>query len=89
MSAGAAIRDHMKAPRLLVAQRNGCAVDPDLERVAAERPAQEHELGAFDEPEHHQALDGGIRGLDRFDPGAVTGLEIGNCQTSTPREARK
>jgi hypothetical protein len=79
----------MKAPRLLVAQRNGCAVDPDLERVAAERPAQEHELGTFDEAEHHQPLDGGIGGFDRFDTGAITGLEIRKCQTSTPRTARK
>jgi hypothetical protein len=79
----------MKAPRLLVAQRDCGAIDPDLERVTAQRSAQEHELGAFDEAEHHQPLDGGIRGLDRFDTGAVTRLEIGKCQTSTPREARK
>jgi hypothetical protein len=89
VSAGAAIRHHPKSARLLVAQRDRGAVDPDLERVAAERPAQEQDLGPFDETEHHQALNGGIGGLDRFDPGTITGLEIRKCQTSAPRQARK
>jgi hypothetical protein len=79
----------VEPPRLLVAQRNRGAVDADLDRVAAERPAQEHDLGPFDEAEHHQPLNGGIGGLDGFDTGAITGLEIRECQTSTPRQARK
>jgi hypothetical protein len=76
----------MESARLLVAQRDRGTVDPDLERVAAERPAQEHDLGPFDEAEHHQPLDGGIGGLDRFDAGTITGLEVRECQTSAPRE---
>ena len=77
----ARVRHHVESARLLVAQRNRGTVDANLERVAAERPAQEHNLGPFDEAEHHQALNGGIGGVDRFDPGAITGLEIGECQT--------
>jgi hypothetical protein len=79
----------MKSPRLLLAQRDRSPVDPDLERVAAERTAQKHDLGAFDEAEHHEPLDGGVRGLDRFDPSAIAGLEVSKCQTSTPRQRRK
>jgi hypothetical protein len=79
----------VESPRLLVAQRDRGTVDPDLERVAAERPAQEHDLGPFDEAEHHQPLNRGIGGLDRFDTGTITGLEIRKCQTSAPRQARK
>jgi hypothetical protein len=72
---------HVEAPRLLFAERDRGAVDPDLEWVAAERPLQEGELGAFDETEHHQTLDGGIGGLDRFDADVIAGLEIRKCQT--------
>lgn len=79
----------MEPARLLVAQRDRGAVDSDLERVATERPTQEQDLGPFDEAEHHQALNGGIGGLDRFDPSTITGLEIGECQTWAPRQARK
>ena len=79
----------MKAARLLFAQRDRSAVNPDLEWIAAERPAQEHDLGAFDEAEHHQPLNGRIGGLDRFDTGSITGLEVRKCQTTTPRQARK
>ncbi|HEX7237387.1 MAG TPA: hypothetical protein VF405_10535 [Gammaproteobacteria bacterium] len=76
----------MKAARLLLAQRDRSPVNPDLERVASERSAQEHDLGSFDEAEHHQPLDGRIGGLDRFDTGTITGLEVRKCQTSTPRK---
>jgi hypothetical protein len=34
-------------------------------------------------------LNGGIGGLDRFDTGAITGLQIRECQTSAPRQACK
>jgi hypothetical protein len=80
---------HLKSPGLLVAQRDRGAIDPDLEGVAPERSAQESELGPLDEAENHQPLDGWIGGLDRFDSGAITGLEIRKCQTSTPRQGRK
>ena len=79
----------MESPRLLVTQRDRSTVDADLERVASERPAHELDLGPFDEAEHHQSLDGGIRGFDRFDTGAVAGLQISKRQTSTPRQRRK
>jgi hypothetical protein len=79
----------VESPRLLLAQRDGGTVDADLERVASERPAHEEDLGPFDEAEHHQPLDGWIRGLDRFDTGAITGLQIRECQGSAPRQARK
>jgi hypothetical protein len=79
----------MKAPGLVRAQRDRGAVEANLERIATERAAQEYELGAFDEAEHHQPLHGRIRSLDRLDPGAVTGLEIRKCQASTPRKLRK
>jgi hypothetical protein len=85
----ARVRHHVESPRLLVAQRDGRAVDADLERVASERPAHELDLGPFDEAEHHQPLDSGIGGFDRFDTGTITGLEIRKCQTSAPRQARK
>ena len=86
---GAGVAHHVESPRLLVAQRDRGTVDPNLERVASERPAHEHDLGPFDEAEHHQPLDGGICGFDRFDKGAIAGLEISKCQTSTPRPRRK
>jgi hypothetical protein len=79
----------VKAPGLRIAQRDRGTVNPDFERVAAERPAQERELGALDQAEHHQPLDGWIGGLDRFDTGAITGLEIRKCQTWAPRYMRK
>jgi hypothetical protein len=76
---------HVKAARLLFAQRDCGAVNPNLERIAAERPTQEHDLGPFDEAEHHQPLNGRIGSLDRFDTGTITGLEVRKCQTTTPR----
>jgi hypothetical protein len=79
----------VESARLLVAQRDCGTVNSNLERVATERPTQEQDLGPFDEAEHHQALNGGIGGLDRFDPSTITGLEIRECQTWTPRQARK
>jgi hypothetical protein len=79
----------VKAPCLLVTERDRCTVDADLERVAAERTAQEHDLGSFDEAEHHQPLDGRVGSLDRFDPGSITGLQVRECQTLAPRQARK
>ena len=88
-SIGARGRHDVEPARLLVAQRDRGSVNPDLERVASERPAHEHDLRPLDEAEHHQALNGGIGGLDRFDTGAITGLEIRECQTSAPRQARK
>jgi hypothetical protein len=83
------MRHHVKSARLLGAQGDRGAVEPDLERVAAQGSAQERELGAFDEAEHHQALDGRIGGLDRFDADAITGLEVGKCQTAAPWLRRK
>jgi hypothetical protein len=79
----------VETARLLVAQRDRGTVDANLERVAAERPAQEQDLGPFDEAEHHQALNGWIGSLDRFDPSTITWLEIRECQTWAPRPARK
>jgi hypothetical protein len=79
-----AIRHNFESPRLLVAQRYRGAVDADLEGVAPEGPAQEHELGPFDEAKHHQALDSGIGGVDRFDTRTITRLEIRECQTRAP-----
>ena len=64
----------MESPGLLVTQGDGGAIDSDLERIPAERTAQESELRPLDESEHHQPLDGGIGGLDRFDTSAITGL---------------
>jgi hypothetical protein len=64
----------VESPGLLVAQGDGGAIDSDLERIPAERTAQESELRPLDETEHHQALDGGIGGLDRLDASAITGL---------------
>jgi hypothetical protein len=79
----------VESARLLFAQRERGPVDPDLERVAPERPPQEHDLGPFDEAEHHQPLNGRIGSLDRFDTGTITGLEVSKCQTTSPRQARK
>jgi hypothetical protein len=89
ISAGAAIRHHVETPRLLRAQRNRGAVDPHFQRIPAERAAQERELGTFDEAEHHQSLHRGIDGVDRFDTGAITGVEIRESQKSAPRQRRK
>jgi hypothetical protein len=80
---------HLKAACLLYAQRDRCAVQPYLERVATERPAHERELGPFDQSQHHQPLDGRIGGVDRLDTGYITGFEVRECQTSAPRQARK
>jgi hypothetical protein len=80
---------HVESARLLVAQGDRGPVDSDLERVAAERPAQKRELGPLDEAENHQPLDRGIGSVDRFDTGTITGLEIRECQTWAPRWARK
>jgi hypothetical protein len=80
---------HVKTPGLLVAQRDRRAVDAHLDGIPTERAAQKRELGPFDKTEHHQPLDGRIFGLDRFDAGAITGLEIGKCQTRAPWVARK
>jgi len=75
----------MESPGLLITQGDGGAIDSDLERIPAERTAQEGELRPLDETEHHQPLDGGIGGFDRFDASAITGLQIRECQTSAPR----
>jgi hypothetical protein len=73
-SAGAAITHHVESAGLLVAQRDCGAVDAHFEGVTSERAAQKGELRALDEAEHHQALDGRIGGLNRFDTGTITGL---------------
>ena len=71
-------------------QRDRGAIDPKLERIAAERAAQERELRALDEAEHHQPLHGGVRGLDRLDTRAITGFQIGQRQTvGSARRMRK
>jgi hypothetical protein len=74
---------------LLDAQRDGGAVEANLEWIATERPADERELGPFDQSQDHQPLDGRIGGVDRLDTGNVTGFEVGQCQTSAPRQRRK
>jgi hypothetical protein len=83
------MRHHVKATRLRLAQRDGSAIDADLEGIAPERSAQEGELGPLDEAEDHQPLDGRVGGLDRFDTGAITGLQVRKCQGLAPRQARK
>jgi hypothetical protein len=80
---------HLKSACLLVTQRDGCAVKANFEWIAAQRPADERELGPFDQAQNHQPLDGGIGGVDRLDTGNITGFQIGKCQTSAPRQARK
>jgi hypothetical protein len=74
------MRHHVKTASLLVAQRDGSTVDAYLEGIAPEGTAQESELGPFDEAENHQPLDGRVGGLDRFDKGAITWLQIRECQ---------
>lgn len=64
----------MKALRLGAAQGDRGAVDPKLERVAAERAAQERDFRTLDETEHHQALHRGISGLDRIDADSIARL---------------
>jgi hypothetical protein len=81
--------NHAEVTRLLLAQRDRRTIELELERIAAERPTHKRELGAFDEAEHHQALDGGIGRLDGFDADAITGFEIGKCQTAAPALRRK
>jgi hypothetical protein len=70
------MRYHVELAGLLDAQRDSRAVEANLERVAAQRPAHEGELGPFDEAQYHQALDGGIGGIDRVDTGRFTRFEI-------------
>jgi hypothetical protein len=79
-SAGAAIGHHVKPLGLFLAQRDRRAVDPHLERIPAQRAPQERQLGPFHETEHHEPLDGGIRGFDGLDSGSITGHEIRECQ---------
>jgi hypothetical protein len=80
---------HVKSACLLGAQGDGRAVQANLEGVPAQRPAHEGELGPFDEPQDHQPLNGRVRGVDRLDPGGITGFQVRECQTAAPREARK
>jgi hypothetical protein len=75
-------------PRLLASQRDRGAVDPKLERIAAQRAAQKREFRTLDEAEHHEALDGGILGVDRLDASAITGLQVRQRQSSLPLDCR-
>jgi hypothetical protein len=70
--------------RLLAAQRDRGAIDSKLERIAAQGRTEKRELRALDEAEHHQALDGGILGIDRLDANAITGLEVRQRQRQAP-----
>jgi hypothetical protein len=83
------MRHHVKTASLLVAQRDRGTVDANLEGISPERSAQEGELGPFDEAENHQPLNGRVGGLDRFDKGAITGLQIRECQGWAPHEPGK
>lgn len=78
----------MKAPSLLASQRDRCAVDPKLERVAPEGAPEKGELRTLYEPKHHQALYGGVLGIDGLDADEVTRLQIGQRQSSLPRDCR-
>ena len=69
------LRD-VEMPRLLPPERNRGAIDPKLERIPAERAAEERELRTLDEAEHHEALDGWILGIDRDDANEITSLQI-------------
>jgi hypothetical protein len=60
-------------PSLLAPQRDRRAVDTKLERIAAERAPEVPELGALNEAEHHEPLNGGPFGIDRLDPHDITG----------------
>jgi hypothetical protein len=64
----------VKTLRLGATQGDRCAVDPKLERIAAEGAAQESDFRPFDEAEHHQALHRGISGLDRIDADSIARL---------------
>lgn len=79
----------METLGLLAPQRNRRAVDPELERIPANRAAQERELGAFHEAEHHEPLDGRVGRVYGFDAHAVTGLEVGQGQKRSEGTARK
>jgi len=87
VSAGAAIRHHVKPLRLLVTQRDRRAENPHLERIPAQRAPQEGQLRPLDEAEHHQALDVGICGFDGLDASPVAGLEVRECQKFAPGAA--
>jgi hypothetical protein len=82
-------RTHVEALRLRAPQGDGRTIEPELQRIAAERAAQERHLGPLDEAEHHEALHGRIGGIDRIDADAITGLQIGQCQERAPRVGRK
>jgi hypothetical protein len=74
--------------RLLAPQRDRGTVDPKLERIPAQGAAEKRELRTLDEAEHHEALDGGILGVDRLDPNAITGLQVRQRQSSLPLDCR-
>ncbi len=72
-------------PRLLATQRDGRTIEPKFERIATERAPQERELGALDETENHEALDGRIGSINRFDPSELAGFEVTKRQSLTPK----
>lgn len=52
---------------LVAAQRDRRTEQPKLQWIAADRRANEGQLGTFNETENHQALDRGVLGVDGFD----------------------
>jgi hypothetical protein len=82
-------RNHLETPRLLAAQRDSGAEHAKLERIAAERGAHKRELGPFDEPEHHEALNCGVSGRDRFNPDCIAGFEVRQGHRAYPSFGRK
>jgi hypothetical protein len=73
-------RAHSEPLRLLATQRDRRAVDPKLERIAAERRTQKRELGTLYEAKHHEPLHGSIGSVDRLDAHAVAGFQISERQ---------
>jgi len=58
------LRRDGKAACLLLAERDATTEQAEFHRVTAQRTAGQFDLGALDEPQHHQALDLRVADID-------------------------
>jgi hypothetical protein len=68
-----------EAPGMFLAQRNAATKKAKFDRVSANSRTRMFDLCSLDQTKHHQALDLGVRGIDRPNDAPLAASESREC----------